>query len=261
MKRILLFLVAVTTLFACKNNKPVEESILFTQDEKNRAIEILELYCNVDSQVIEERHRLYQLMLDYTEPKEMVTDEDRGYFLWNLAHIDSIVAKGIDFVLTDKNSELLNMLEAELKRFYGHPHNTVDNELALHELMTTLYSKKDMPQEEFFKKQLWMYNWSVMHCEMFETKPAFYTDLLMHVLGCNIVLEQYETVIQCGNKLIAHTLQTSDEEAQVYSTILLAYSYGVLDMRHQQDSCNSSIEHLKSLYPEACELAWQLLNR
>ncbi|MBR6648317.1 MAG: hypothetical protein IKL29_02945 [Bacteroidaceae bacterium] len=56
-------------------------------------------------------------------------------------------------------------------------------------------------------------------------------------------------------------MKTDNKDAQIYSSLLLAYSYGAEGLQELEDSCRKSIEHLNALYPESIERAWQLLNR
>ena len=261
MKKLFLLFVTIVTLIACGDKKAVYEPIVLDENEKEMAADIMKLYANVDSALLEERNRFYQLLLKHSSSGDEPTDEERGYFLRNVAHIDSIVARGVELAGSNKGDELMALVEGELTKFYSHPHNNIDNEIALHGLLSTLYHKKGMPADTFFTKLISLYTWSALHCEMLEPRPVYYTDLLINVLDCNIMLEQYGAAVQCGEKLSLYAQQTNDQEAQVYSTVLLGYSYGKENKPHLADSCSKSIEHLVPLYPVAHEHAWDLLNR
>lgn len=75
------------------------------------------------------------------------------------------------------------------------------------------------------------------------------------------ILRDYNKAILTGRKLSAHALQTDNKGAQIYSSLLLAYSYGAEGLQELKDSCRKSIENLNALYPESVERAWQFLNR
>ena len=70
------------------------------------------------------------MILEHSSTED-ASEEDKSYFLRNIAHIDSVVNHGLALIKKNKGKELLTMLEAELFNFYAHPHNTAGNEIAV----------------------------------------------------------------------------------------------------------------------------------
>ncbi|MBR5333266.1 MAG: hypothetical protein IKV33_00840, partial [Alistipes sp.] len=131
MKRILIF-VCLISLLACGNRNKQGEAQEPEITFEEAAINILQLYQNVDPQLAAKRNELYLLMLKHTEPQSEVTEADRTYFLRNITHIDSVVNQSVALVKDGKIENLSTLLKEEIMNFYAHPHNTVDNELLLH---------------------------------------------------------------------------------------------------------------------------------
>ena len=136
MKKLLLLCACLIVLLSCNNQNNAKVPELTFEDA---VVGILQLYQNVDSQLVAERNELYQLLLKHSEPAEEASEEDKGYFLRNIVHIDSVVNQGAALIKENKISELLALLEAELPNFYAHPHNFIDNEIMLHQLLAELY--------------------------------------------------------------------------------------------------------------------------
>lgn len=108
MKKLLTLLICLLAFISCKESK----SSVVLSDEDN-AIATLQLYQNVSPELIEERNKLYQLMLKHSTPPEKPSEEDKAYFLNNIAHIDSVVNRGVALIKEQKGEELLTLLEAE----------------------------------------------------------------------------------------------------------------------------------------------------
>ncbi len=241
MKKLFSLLACLTVLMACKESK---NTISLSDEDKSVAIETLQLYQNVDSQLVAERNGLYQLLLKHSEPADEVSEEDKSYFLRNITHIDSIVTVGTELINQNKGDELLSLLEAELPNFYTHPHNTVDNEIALHQLVVELYRRQSASDEEFLTKVIPLSEWTVIHIEALEHKHPVYSAVLTELVVFYISLANYDKAIFNGEKLSAYTLQTGDEETQIYSSLLLSHAYSKVGHPERKDSCINSVSHL-----------------
>ena len=254
MKKLFSLLACLTILVACKEAK---STISLSDEDKSIAIETLQLYQNVDSQLVAERNGLYQLLLKHSEPTEEASEEDKGYFLRNITHIDSIVTVGTELINQNKGDELMSLLEAELPNFYTHPHNTVDNEVALHQLVVELYRRQSASDEEFLTKVIPLSEWTVIHIEALEHKHPVYSAVLTELIVFYSSLENYGKAIFNGEKLSAYALQTGDEETQIYSSLLLSRAYSKIGQQEQKDSCINSVSHLpqfKAIYEEVKDM-------
>ena len=96
----------------------------------------LSLYLNEDSNLIVERNQFFQLLREHTD-----TGMDSTYYVQNIAHVDSVIHKAIGLVEQGEADELLALLEQERHHIYAHPCNTIDNEIALHNMLIQLYNK------------------------------------------------------------------------------------------------------------------------
>ena len=250
MKKLLSLLACLTVLVACKE---ANSTLSLSDEDKSIAIETLQLYQNVDSQLVAERNGLYQLLLKHSEPTDEVSEEDKGYFLRNIGHIDSIVTVGTELINQNRGDELLSLLEAELPNFYTHPHNTVDNEVALHQLVVELYRRQAANDEEFLTKVIPLSEWTVIHIEALEHKHPVYPTVLTELIVFYTSLENYGKAIFNGEKLSAYALQKGDEEMQISSSLLLSRAYSKIGQQEQKDSCIKSVNHLpqfKAIYEE-----------
>ncbi len=250
MKKLLLLCACLIVLLSCNNQNNAKVPELTFEDA---VVGILQLYQNVDSQLVAERNELYQLLLKHSEPTEEASEEDKGYFLRNITHIDSIVTVGTELINQNKGDELLSLLEAELPNFYTHPHNTVDNEVALHQLVVELYRRQSASDEEFLTKVIPLSEWTVIHIEALEHKHPVYSAVLTELIVFYSSLENYGKAIFNGEKLSAYALQTGDEETQIYSSLLLSQAYSKIGQQEQKDSCINSVNHLpqfKAIYEE-----------
>ena len=249
MKKLFSLLACLTVLLACKEAK---NTISLSDEDKSAAIEILQLYQNVDSQLVAERNGLYQLLLKHSEPAEEASEEDKGYFLQNIGHIDSIVTVGTELINQNKGDELMSLLEAELPNFYTHPHNTVDNEVALHQLVVELYRRQSASDEEFLTKVIPLSEWTVIHIEALEHKHPVYSAVLTELVVFYTSLANYDKAIFNGEKLSAYMIQTGDEKGHIYASLLLSKAYEKAGMPALQDSTISSVKNHPQ-YEMCCE--------
>ena len=249
MKKLFSLLACLTALVACKEAK---STISLSDEDKSVAIETLQLYQNVDSQLVAERNGLYQLLLKHSEPTEEASEEDKGYFLRNIVHIDSVVNQGAAFVKENKISELLALLEAELPNFYAHPHNFIDNEIMLHQLLAELYRQTAESYEEYANKVIYLNDFTIVHIEALENKHPQYGSILVEQVCSCIQVGQYNKAILNGEKLSAYMIQTRDEKGYIYASLLLSKAYEKAGMPALQDSTISSVKNYPQ-YEACCE--------
>lgn len=249
MKKLLFLCACLTALLSCNNQKTAKEPELTFGDA---AIGILQLYQNVDSQLVAERNELYLLLLKHSEPAEEASEEDKGYFLRNIVHIDSVVNQGTVLVKENKISELLALLEAELPNFYAHPHNFIDNEIMLHQLLAELYRQTAESYEEYANKVIYLNDFTIVHIEALENKHPQYGSILVEQVCSCIQVGQYNKAILNGEKLSAYMIQTGDEKGHIYSSLLLSRAYEKAGMPALQDSTISSVKNHPQ-YEICCE--------
>lgn len=208
--KILLFLINLAILISC-NQKIEEKTITLSDDEKRFAITTLQLYQDENSQTME--------------------------------HIDSVVDYGVDLINANKGNELSDLLDKELDKFHTHTNNTIDNEIELHELICALNYKK-ATYERFVSKSISLNEHTAQHIESQGSNHPKYTKILESLLTYYIIeedekkiLRDYNKAILTGRKLSAHAVQTDNKDAQIYSSLLLAHSYGAEGLQELEDSC------------------------
>lgn len=234
----------ISYLASLISNKDSSNVIPASDESKKNAIETLQLYQNVDSQLIAERNELYLLMLKHTVPYEEPSEADKSYFLRNITHIDSVVNTCVEFIHQNKEDELISLLETELQNFYAHPHNNVDNEIALHYMMEELYSRHCKSDEEYLAKVIPMAEWRVMHIEALENEHPAYSLALIELAFYYTWSKNYDKAIFNGEKLSAYASQRGDEEALIYSSSLLSEIYNRIGQEARGDSCINSVKSL-----------------
>lgn len=259
MKHVLLLLLTAILMISC-GQQPEVRTISLDEKERAHCIEVLRLYQNVDSQLIDEKNRVYQLMLKYSIPGGEPSEAEKDYFLHNVVHIDSVMSMGISLVAESKYDELLALLETEINNIYGHPHHTIDNELLLHDVMMLLYFKK-YPHIESLAKSIPLLEWTMIRMETSSDRHPMYVQILMEILAYYDILEKQTEVISVGQKLSSYAIQAGDEKAQIYSSLLMEHSYNMEGMQELGDSCCNSVKHLLDKYPEVYETTMQFLNR
>lgn len=249
MKKLLLLCACLIVLLSCNNQNNAKVPELTFEDA---VVGILQLYQNVDSQLVAERNELYQLLLKHSEPTEEASEEDKGYFLRNIVHIDSVVNQGAVLIKENKISELLALLEAELPNFYAHPHNFIDNEIMLHQLLAELYRQTAESYEEYANKVIYLNDFTIMHIEALENKHSQYSTILVEQVCSCIQVGQYNKAILNGEKLSAYMIQTGDEKGHIYASLLLSKAYEKAGMPALQDSTISSVKNYPQ-YEACCE--------
>ena len=247
MKKLLTLLICLLAFISCKENK----SSFVLSDEDN-AIATLQLYQNVSPELIEERNKLYQLMLKHSTPPEEPSEEDKAYFLKNIAHIDSVVNRGVALIKEQKGEELLTLLEAEVVNFYAHPHNTVDNEILLHNLLAQLYYQTAKSKEEYIRKLIDLDTVTILHIEALQNKHPEYTTVLVNQIYNCIDVKEYDKAIFYGEKLRAFTAVEGKTEALIYASLILAEAYEKAGKTEEQNAVINSVKHYPQ-YAKCCK--------
>lgn len=258
MKKLFILFTCILVLLSCINAK---QDTLFNDVDKNFAIATLRQYQNVNSQLTAERNAFYLLMLEQSSAEEP-SEADKSYFIRNIAHIDSVVIHGVALINKNKGKELLTMLEAELINFYAHPHNTAENEIALHRLLIDLYfNDTTLSKEEYYGKVIELYEWNKTHFESLENIPADYINILLNLYFSYLVIEEYDHAIIVGEKMSEYVMETGNKEKHACATTLLGEAYGKAGKPELEDSCYNSIEHLPYHTPESPREIFELMNR
>ena len=243
MKRILIF-VCLVSLLACGNRNKQNETQEAEVTFEEAAINILQLYQDVDPQFAAKRNEIYLLMLKHTEPQSEVTEDDKNYFLRNITHIDSIVNQGVTLVKDGKIKDLSTLLKGEIMNFYAHPHNTLDNELLLHKLIEELFYQTADTYEEYVKEVIYLNDYTILHMETLEDKhPEYNTILIEQTCNC-IEVGFYDKAIVYGDKLCSYVKENGDVEGKIYAALLLAKAYEKAGNIEQSDSIINSVKQL-----------------
>lgn len=141
MRTPLVIIIGLFMLLPCKAQ--------LTKEQQEFCIGTFQLYLNVDEELIQEREKLYFLMLKHSDDNKK---EDKAWFRKNVAHIDSIMQQGIELAKRNENKKLLDILETELYNIYGHPKNDTYNCWQLHSMLGLLYSIHIKDDKEFYTK-------------------------------------------------------------------------------------------------------------
>ena len=232
------------SLLACGNRNKQGEAQEYEIPFEEAAINILQLYQNVDPQLAAKRNELYLLMLKHTEPQSEVTEADRIYFLRNITHIDSVVNQSVALVKDGKIENLSALLKEEIMNFYAHPHNTVDNELLLHKLIEELYYQTADTYEEYVKEVIYLNDYTILHMETLEDKHPEYNRILIEQTCNCIEVGFYDKAIVYGDKLCSYVKENGDVEGKIYSALLLAKAHEKAGNIEQSDSIINSVKQL-----------------
>ena len=240
MKKLLTLLSCFVILISCKENK---SSSVLSDDDK--AIATLQLYQNVSPELIEERNNLYQLMLKHSTPAEEPSEEDKTYFLNNIAHIDSVVNRGVVLIKEQKGKELLTLLEDEIINFYAHPHNTIESEYELHQLLIKLNRKYCASRKEFLAKTIQLLEYNLLHIGCLEESPTCYTLVLQDLTCAYLEAEENSKAVVVG-EMLCESMPEDNVVGKIIANLLLSKAYDRIGEKELRDSCVRSVMH----YPE-----------
>ena len=244
MKKILILFVCLAGLLACGNRNKQGETQQSEVTFEEAAINILQLYQNVDPQFAAKRNEIYLLMLKHAEPQSEVTETDRTYFMRNITHIDSVVNQSVALVKENKIKDLSILLKEEIMNFYAHPHNTLDNELLLHKLIEELYYQTADTYEEYVKEVIYLNDYTILHMEALEDKHSEYNTILIEQTCNCIEVGFYDQAIIYGDKLCSYVKEDGDVEGQIYAALLLAKAHEKAGDIEQSNNIINSVKHL-----------------
>lgn len=228
-------------LLAC-SSKPHEQNSL-TQEERELCIKTLSLYLQSDSITIAETNQIFQSLWEQTNPGEEIPT----YYIDNIVHVDSVIHKAIGLAEQGNAEDLLTLLEQERPNIYSHPCNSIDNEMALHNMHIQLYNKiYKEGTEEYYSKIIELMEFSKIHIlGLLDNKQ--YTPYFLQVMSdlayLYLCADRHTEAIQVQKELCEFTKSTSTGQ-HIWCVLTLGILYEELDMAEQQDSCINSVKHL-----------------
>ena len=226
-----------------ENNSSSLDSIKMTEEEQEQTIEILSLYATpIDSSKLQRIKGNAQAVSKITSK----TDFDTSFFAENISHLDSVVHYGIELAQQNKGGELLNLLEKERLNFYAHPNNTIDNEIALHQLFIELYAKFYKGEGNVWQKVIPLVEFSKAHILSIQTLQGYihpyYPRILYNLIDAYLTVDDIEKAIITAKELGDCYQDLNDTPEYIGIVILLRDLYGKAGMRAQQDSCLKILE-------------------
>ena len=220
------------------------DSIKLTEEEQAMAIEILSLYAApIDSSTLQ---RLTADAQAVTKILSDTNDFDTSFYAENISHLDSVVHYGIELAQQNKGGELLNLLEKERLNFYAHPNNTIDNEIALHQLFIELYAKFYKGKGNVWQKVIPLVEFSKAHILSIQTLQGYihpyYPRILYNLIDAYLTVDDIEKAITTAKEL-GDCYQDLDDTPNYIEVIKLLHDlYGEAGMQAQQDSCLKILE-------------------
>ena len=138
------------------------------------------------------------------------------------------------------------MLEKERHNIYAHPCNTIDNEIALHNLLIQLYNKAYKENtDEYYSKIIDLALYDKLHLTGLlenEQYTPYYIHNLTSLVDLYMCANRYTEAIQTGRELCEFT-KDEDNSLYIQCVLLLGSAYKEAGMTEQQDSCINSIKH------------------
>jgi len=240
MKAVITF-IFLLALSAC-SAKPDKPANPFSKEEQEQYVNTLSLYLQADSSLIAERNRFFQLLLKHMDAEET----DSAYYMENIAHVDSVIHKAIGLVERGNADDLLSLLEKERNNIYAHPCNTIDNEIALHNMLIQLYNKTYKENtDEYYSKIIDLALYDKLHLTGLlenEQYTPYYIHNLTSLVDLYMCANRYTEAIQTGRELCEFT-KDEDNSLYIQCVLLLGSAYKEAGMTEQQDSCINSIKH------------------
>lgn len=161
-------------------------------------------------------------------------------------HVDSVIHKAIGLVEQSNANDLLSLLEKERHNIYAHPCNTIDNEIALHNLLIQLYNKAYKENtDEYYSKIIDLALYDKLHLTGLlenEQYTPYYIHNLTSLVDLYMCANRYAEAIQTGRELCEFT-KDEDNSLYIQCVLLLSSAYKEAGMTEQQDSCINSIKH------------------
>ena len=240
MKAVITF-IFLLALSAC-SAKPDKPANPFSKEEQEQYVNTLSLYLQADSGLIAERNQFFQLLLKHMDAEET----DSAYYMENIAHVDSVIHKAIGLVERGNADDLLSLLEKERNNIYAHPCNTIDNEIALHNMLIQLYNKTYKENtDEYYSKIIDLAEYSKLHILGLldnEQYIPYYIHNQTSLVDLYMCANRYTEAIQTGRELCEFT-KDEDNSLYIQCVLLLGSAYKEAGMTEQQDSCINSIKH------------------
>ena len=230
-----------TSIHDEENNSSSLDSIKMTEEEQEQTIEILSLYATpIDSSKLQRIKENAQAVSKITSK----TDFDTSFFAENISHLDSVVHYGIELAQQNKGGKLLDLLEKERLNFYAHPNNTIDNEIALHQLFIELYAKFYKGKGDVWQKVIPLVEFSKAHILSIQTLQGYihpyYPRILYNLIDAYLTVDDIEKAIITAKELDNCYQDLNDIPDAI--VILLRDLYGKAGMRTLQDSCLKILE-------------------
>ena len=230
-----------TSIHDEENNSSSLDSIKMTEEEQEQTIEILSLYATpIDSSKLQRIKGNAQAVSKITSK----TDFDTSFFAENISHLDSVVHYGIELAHQNKGGKLLDLLEKERLNFYAHPNNTIDNEIALHQLFIELYAKFYKGKGDVWQKVIPLVEFSKTHILSIQTLQGYihpyYPRILYNLIDAYLTVDDIEKAIITAKELDNCYQDLNDIPDAI--VILLRDLYGKAGMRTLQDSCLKILE-------------------
>ena len=230
-----------TSIHDEENNSSSLDSIKMTEEEQEQTIEILSLYAiPIDSSKLQRIKGNAQAVSKITSK----TDFDTSFFAENISHLDSVVHYGIELAQQNKGGKLLDLLEKERLNFYAHPNNTIDNEIALHQLFIELYAKFYKGKGDVWQKVIPLVEFSKTHILSIQTLQGYihpyYPRILYNLIDAYLTVDDIEKAIITAKELDNCYQDLNDIPDAI--VILLRDLYGKAGMRTLQDSCLKILE-------------------
>lgn len=245
-------LIAISLVLSACSAKPDKPANPFSKEEQEQYVNTLSLYLQADSSLIAERNRFFQLLLRHMDAEET----DSAYYMENIAHVDSVIHKAIGLVERGNADDLLSLLEKERNNIYAHPCNTIDNEIALHNMLIQLYNKTYKENtDEYYSKIIDLAEYSKLHILGLldnEQYIPYYIHNQTSLVGLYMCANRHADAIKTGKELCKFT-KDKDNGIHIRCVLLLGSLYKELNMTEQQDCCINSVKHLpefKAIYDD-----------
>ena len=202
------------------------DSIKMTEEEQAMAIEILSLYAApIDPATLQ---RLTADAQAVTKILSDTDDFDTSFYAENISHLDSAVHYGIELAQQNKGAELLDLLEKERLNFYANPNNTIDNELALHQLFIELYAKFYKGEDDVWQKVIPLVEFTKLHISGIQTFQGhihpYYPQVLYSLIEVYLEVDDIEKAITTAKEL-GDCYQDLDDTPNYIEVIKLLHDY------------------------------------
>lgn len=203
MKYLLPILLGLTIITVSCNkkhdNQTVKNQVTASKHEREMADktfrkETFEKFINTKDSIIDKGECAYLLMLDSIEDDKDKTDSEdyKGWYRENVAHIDSLSRYCIELSDNGKDEELLKVLLSELGNFQSHPIATIYVCFDLNIILTNLYFSQADKYPDYLQKCIDLWELNRIQINAVQAGWQEYHPLYIEVL--KILLHLYESV-------------------------------------------------------------------